>query len=242
MQDSIVKKLFQEQAKFYALDSREATLSPLIDIFLEWSKRQKKTKKLKVCEFGGAGGILLASIGQKTDKKINFYNAEIIKDYQKYQASPDIKFFVDSVLDSHFADKFFDCLIIRDILHHLVGKNYPDTIKNQKKALKELKRLIKPDGLILIEELTEQYTLVAKLIYWLSKINSKIGLRADFLEISPYTVVCFLTPKSLEKMVNNIFGQGKIIRRKLLPVNKKWQERLPHLGFSSVKVILAVKA
>lgn len=241
MQHPSVKKLFDEQSRYYSIPEQSAVESPLIPIFLEWTKDRPKSQKIKVCEFGGAGGILLNNIRQKTKANIIFYNAEIVGKYRKYQVSPKIKFCVDSILNSKFSDNYFDCIIIRDVLHHLIGKNFKETRKNQNKALREIKKLIKPDGIILIEELVERHALVARIIYYLSKINSKIGIRSSLLEISPFTIVAFLTMKELHLMITKNFGPNKIVKQIYNPVYKLWQERLVHLGFSSGKLILVLK-
>lgn len=240
MQHPIVKKLFCEQAKYYSEDSQTATTSPIISIFLNWSK-EHKGKLLKVCEFGGASGKLLNSIQEKTKLKMELYNAEIIEDYRQYQVSSKIKFYLASILDSKFPDNYFDCIIIRDVLHHLIGRNLEETIKNQKKALCEIKRITKPNGIILIEEMVCANAVVARILYWLSKINTKIGIRSDFFEISPYTVVSFLTINELEKMVKEMSSPQKIIKKSYIPTNEKWLGRLTHLGSDYGKLILAFK-
>lgn len=241
MQHKTVKKLFQEQAEYYSQSDQSASKSPIIPLFLNWVKKKKGIRQLKVCEFGGAGGILLDSISKKTKLKIDFYNVEIVEKYRKYQINPEIKFRIDSILGSRFDDNFFDCVIIRDVLHHLIGRNYQDTRSNQKKALTELKMITKRGGIILIEELVNQSAVATRIIYWLSKINSTIGIKSKSFEISPYTIVALSTSRELLKMAQKIFGPENIIQKEYLPDIERWQTIITHMGCSSGKFTLMIK-
>lgn len=240
-QHSTVKKLFYEQAEYYSQSDQSASKSPIIPLFLNWAKNKSGRKSLKVCEFGGGGGVLLDSISKRTKLKIELCNAEIVEKYRKYQINSKIKFYIDSILNSCFPDNFFDCVIIRDVLHHLIGGNYQDTQKNQRKALSELKRITKPDGIILIEELVNQSTIAVKIIYWLSRLNNKIGIRSRSFGISPYTIIALLTSRALIKITKEIFGSKNIIQKEYLPDIKKWQAKVTHLGCGSGKFILLIK-
>ncbi|MCL5407242.1 MAG: class I SAM-dependent methyltransferase [Patescibacteria group bacterium] len=236
MQHETVEKLFSDQAQYYSEDPSVAT-SQIVPLFLEWAKFKKYSK---ICEFGGAGGRLLAELEKKSSKKLELYNAEIIEDYKKYQVSKKIKFSKNSILNSKFQNHSFDVLIVRDVLHHLIGRNFFKTRENQEKALQELKRLLKPGGAIFIEELVNESGLATKIIYYLSKLNSKIGIKSKFLEISPYTIVAFLTPELLHQKVKKTFGIHSIYKQKYLPFNTRWYERLVHLGMRSGKLILVI--
>ena len=234
-----VKKLFKEQAEYYSIDSSTSKSSPLVKLFLEWTKKFPK-KQIKVCEFGGAAGQLLTEIERVSPIKIELYNVEIVKDYCDRQVSKKIKFFEGSILNPPFDDKFFDCLIIRDVLHHLVGRNLKETAANQERALLELKRLIRPGGIILIEELVTESKFASRIIYALSKINSKLGIKSRSLDISPNMIASFLTEKGLQNIIPAVFSNTSInIDR--IPWNQELKSRLMHLGAKNWKMILAIK-
>jgi len=234
-----VKKLFKEQAEYYSIESSTAKSSPLVKLFLEWANKSPK-KQIRVGEFGGAAGQLLAEIERVSPIKIDLYNVEIVKDYGDRQVSKKIKFFEGSILNAPFNDKFFDGLIIRDVLHHLVGKNLKETAANQEKALLELKRLIKPGGIVLIEELVTESQLSSRIIYGLSKLNSKFGFKSQSFEIIPDMIISFLTEKSLGRIISEIFEKEKIKIDKI-PWNQELKSRLMHLGAKNWKMILAIK-
>ena len=239
MQDSSAFKLFREQARYYSRRDQSAGFSPIIPLFLNWVKKNKFNKPIVVAEFGGAAGQLLNQIS-KVYFKATFINIEFIDDYKNKQVSNKIKFIQGSILNSGIVSKSFNCIIIRDVLHHLVGKNYLDSLNNQKKALEELKRLIKPGGAIFIEELINESVYAAKIIYYLSKLNSIIGIRSKPLQITPYTVLAFLTPHNLTIICQEIFGKDSIISQEFQISNNNWKTRLVHLGFRSGKLILVI--
>lgn len=240
-QHPTVKKLFLKQAKIYSGKGQLVQSSLVVKYLFKYFSSYKKKKPLKICEFGGGGGGLLFQIDKEAKFPVALFNAEIVADYQKYQASKKIKFCEDSILLSNFPDKSFDCLIIRDVLHHLIGKNLRKTRENQRRALKELKRLLKPGGVILIEELVNKSALVCQIIYYFSFLNSKIGLKMPSFEISPYTIVAFLTPEKLKQMIENIFGAKSIININFIAENENWQAKLIHFGSGSQKIVLAIK-
>lgn len=235
-----VKKLFKEQAEYYSIDSSTARSSPLVKLFLEWTKKFPK-KQTRVGEFGGAAGQLLAEIERISPVKIDLYNIEIVKNYGDRQVSKKIKFFEGSILNAPFDDNFFDTIIIRDVLHHLVGKSLKETAANQEKALMELKRLIKPGGIVLIEELVTESQLSSRIIYGLSKLNSKLGFKSKSFEIIPDMIISFLTDKSLGRIIFQIFEKEKIKINKI-PWNQELKSRLMHLSAKNWKMIVAIKA
>lgn len=240
MQDKTVEKLFASQAEYYS-KSQTAGRSPIVDLFLNWAKTREVKRPLAVGEFGGAGGILLAKLSQISKHPLELYNIELVESYSKKQISPKINFIHSSILKNDLSDEFFDCLIIRDVLHHLVGGSLKETRENQIKALRELKRLVKYDGKILIEELVNDSWVASKLIYGFSKINQYLGFKSKFLEIDRNTIVSFLTANELVKITEEIYGKRNIIKKFSRPANVKWQERLVHLGAKSRKFFLMIR-
>jgi len=239
VQDPSVEKLFREQLDYYVRRDQSAGASPIISLFLEWTKNRGK-RQLSVGEFGGSAGQLLEKL-EKEFPNIRLTNVEIVSGYRKHQVSKKIKFVEGSILDNHFQNSSFDCLIIRDVLHHLIGKNYQESLANQKKALEELWRLLKPGGAIFIEELVNCSALAGRLIYWFSKVNSKIGMRSKFFQISPYTILVFLTPQALLDLAKKIFGKRSIKKVNFVPAKSRWQFRIVHLGARYGKIFLVVE-
>ena len=238
MQHASVKKLFKEQMLRYS-HKDQYKHSPLTHLILEWLKNKKTNKKIEICEFGGGAGQLLGEI-RKSYPNYSYSNVEIVNDYKQFLVSKEIAFVLGSVLNSHFPDNSFDVLIMRDVLHHLVGRNYKETLYNQTFALKELKRLVRPGGVIFIEELTNESELATRIIYHLSYLNSKIGVHIPSLFVNSYVIVVFLTSAKLLNFTRSVFGE-KNIKTQMLGVETKWYFQILHLFSGLKKVILVIK-
>jgi len=238
MQHSSVEELFKEQIKRYSKKGQYEK-SPLFQLVLKRLHHREFRKAVEICEFGGGAGELLGEI-QKTFPKVNLTNVEIINDYKRYLVSKKIKFILGSVLNSKFKNNSFDIIIMRDVMHHLVGRNYKETLHNQTLALKELKRIVRPGGLIFIEELTNESELATRIIYYLSKLNFKIGVHIPSLFVSAHVIVAFLTSTKLLNFTRSVFGE-KNIKTQMLNVEIKWYFQILHLFSGLKKVILVIK-
>ncbi len=241
MQLPLVKKLFDEIIDTYTGSESTAASSPILSLFTRWIKGNSIKKKLDVCEFGGAAGQLLNEM-QKIYPNTQLTNVEITKTYKKHTVSPKIRFVEDSLLSSKFPDHSFDVLVIRDVLHHLVGKNFSETRQNQKKGLSELRRLIRPGGAIFIEEISIKSELVSQFLYTLSKINERIGVRLRFFQISPHSVILFLTPQKITLWCQEIFGKKNIRTNEFHDHQETWQYRLVHLGAKIGKMVIVIES
>ena len=239
MQDKSVEKLFKEQVEHYSQEDRvkESYALPLV---LEWIKKKKFKRKAEICEFGGGAGQLLNEI-RKSYPNVNLINVEIIPDYKRYMVSKKIKYVVSSVLDSKFPDNSLDVILVRDVLHHLVGRDLKETTENQRHALNELNRLIRPGGAIFIEELTDSSEVVCTLLYYLTRINSRIGLRFLSFYVNPNVIVYFYTPKRLLQLYLEVFGEKNILIRKIDRYNTDLISRLLHFGKELNKVTVVLK-
>lgn len=238
MQHASIKKLFREQLGRYSRKD-QAVNSPIISLFKNWIKKNNIKKTLEICEFGGGSGQLLNEI-RKSYPNTNLTNVEIISDYKNFLVSNKIKFVLGSVLEPDLASESFDVIITRDILHHLIGKNYKETMRNQKHALLELKRLVKPGGVIFLEEFTNESEIATRIIYYLCRLNTKIGVHIPRLFVSKNVIVAFLTSSKLLAMCNEIFGE-KNIEKQELGVKAKWYFRLLHFFGGLKKIILTIK-
>ena len=238
MQDKSVQKLFEEQINHYSRED-QSTDSLIIPLVLEWLSK-KKDKSIEICEFGGGAGQLLNEI-QKSNPKILCTNVEIINNYKNLLVSKKIKFVLGSVLSSKLPDNSFDILIMRDVLHHLIGRNYKETIENQRLALNELKRIVRPDGAVFLDELTNTSRIACRLIYFFSRINSKIRIRFISFYVTPNTIVSFLTTDKFSKLCTEIFGQKNMLFKKIARVKTDLKSKLLHFGMPIEKVTFVLK-
>lgn len=237
MQDHSVKKLFKEELERYAHKDQYKS-SPLTPLILAWIKKRKTNKKLEICEFGGGAGQLLSEI-QNSYPNYRYTNVEIINDYKQYLASNKINFVLGSVLHSNFPEAAFDIIIMRDVLHHLVGASYKETLSNQRLALSELKRLLRWGGVISIEEFINESDIAGRLIYFITKLNSKIGIHIPHLFISSNVIVSFLTTNKLISLCNDVFGKNNV-KAEIVHQKKIWYTSLLYLFGRLNKAILTI--
>ncbi len=173
------------------------THSLLVPFLLDWLKTHPdwldERQPLEVCEFGGGGGILLGQLHEQLGEHVTLYNAELVDGYRAHQATEAIHFMRTSILDSGLPDDRFDVVMMRFVLHHLIGRTWAQARENQALALREMLRLVKPGGLVLIQEQVVQPALACRMIYWLSRLASALKLRIDSFEVSPNTVIAYMT-------------------------------------------------
>lgn len=237
MQHVSVEKLFKEQIKHYSKKGQYEK-SPLSQLVLKRLHSKEFRKTVTICEFGGGAGELLNEI-QKIFPKVILTNVEIVNDYKRYLVSKKIKFILGSVLNSKFKNNSFDLIIMRDVLHHLVGRNYKETLQNQTLALKELKRLVRPGGVIFIEELINESEIAARIIYYLSWFNTKIGVHIPSLFISKNVIVAYLSSNKLLNVCDQVFGR-KNIEKQELGVEVKWYFTLLHFLGGLKKITITI--
>lgn len=239
MQNLAVVRQFQEQLDHYVRE-KQATDSLLMPYIMDWLKKRNFRKKIKVCEFGGGAGQLLGQL-QKKFPKAHYTDAEILPQYRNYLVSKNISFMLRSLLHSRFTNRSFDLLIIRDVLHHLVGRNYKESLQNQVKGLRELRRLIRPGGAIFIEEITNGSELITKVIYQLTRANIVFGLKLPVLSISRNAHIAFFTPARLKARIKEVFD-GYQYFFSTYPVRAGFTSRLAHFLQPIEKVVVIIKA
>jgi SAM-dependent methyltransferase len=203
MTDTVVRQ-FTDQVELYS--HHEIPVASLIVSFLKkyLARFHPKTKVLKLGEFGGGGGDLLATIEQLSSRRLHMTNAELVKAYQKHQANKRIVFLERSVLDSKFADNTFDIVMVRNVIHHLVHTSLAKTRENQRHAIRELVRITKPGGLILIDEQINYSPISCTLFFYLSWLATKLKLNIPAFEITENTVVGYLTRRELANFCKHI--------------------------------------
>ena len=227
-QEHLVTRQFEEQLELYTYGPA-TRVSQALPFLVEWVRSHEDALQgrgpLKVCEFGGGGGVLLEEIHKALGERVSLYNAELVEQYRSLQILPTIHFVRTSILDSGFDRGCFDVAIARHVLHHLVGKSLRQTRLNQRRAVLELFRVVRPGGLVLIEELVAQPPLACKTIYYLSRTSSQLGIRCDHFQITPYTVIALLTRKQLialcEKFVPSTQWIANAYAHRKLPLRWK---------------------
>lgn len=195
----IVIKQFEDQIEDYT-ENALVEFSAVVPFLRKWTKKIKSPKNYSICEFGGGGGNLLQAIAQEIKIPAKLTNVELVGKYKKFQVDKQITFIKGSVLDSGFETNSYDVVIVRNVIHHLVADDLATTRANQMDAIRELIRVTKPGGLIIIEEQINNNLFSCLLFYYASRLATKLNIRIDRLQITPNTIVGYLTRQKLQWM------------------------------------------
>lgn len=206
-QVDIVRKQFESQLDIYTGEGGGAHRSHAIPFLTDWVREHltliPQDRPYRICEFGGASGILLKLLDPIFQGKAELYNCELLEKYREHQVLPKIHFFNRSVIDSGFENDFFDITIIRNVIHHLIHVDPGKTPANQTFGVGEVFRVTRPGGLVLLEEHTNQSERACRILYFLSRTVSRLNISVKSFEITPHTIIAFLTVKQLNAMVES---------------------------------------
>ena len=159
---------------------------------------------LKFLDVGGASGVFLQQIMTLADQPIEATNLEYMGEYANRQVSDQIEFIEGSILESGLPDAAYDIVTFRHILHHLVADTLEATQANQKLALSEMLRIVKPGGCLVFEEELNLHRQFSRVIYELSKLGHRSRLKSDLFKGAGTVVVSFLSPRELATMLDDL--------------------------------------
>lgn len=160
-----------------------------------------KKPNMKICDVGGATGLLLNEIILKSKHVIDANILEVEEFYKNRIVNKDINFIQGSILDKTIKDNEFDIVVFRLVLHHIISNNLGNTKKIQTRALNEVFRITKNEGFVIFFEQINHSRLFSMLIYYLSKIFNKLKIKWAFFDIDN-VIVHFLTFKDLKRNLN----------------------------------------
>lgn len=134
MERSFYKNYFDIEKNHWLMKVRRAIVRNELMRFFG-----RKTKERKVLDFGCGSGIFVEELANVRYQSYGVDISEEAIKFGKLQGRKNLE-----VLDSHkvkFSDNYFDAIVTLDVLEHL---------ENEEWALKEMERMLKPGGVIVI--------------------------------------------------------------------------------------------
>ncbi len=155
------------------------------------------TSNSQLLEVGGGSGYMLDLIYSETPIKY-FYNCEIVPLVYKTQVNKEINLIGSNALNLPFKNGTFDYVIIKNVLHHLVGRTRGESKENSRRAIIEITRIIKKNGYIIVLEQYNKYNLFASIVFYSTLFFSLFGLGFKSFGWGKNVIVSFLTPNEIK--------------------------------------------
>jgi len=176
----------------------------------------------KILEVGGGSGHMLDLIKSNTFIK-DLYNIEIAYKAYKGQVKENIGLIGGDALNMPFKDECFDCVLMKDVLHHLVGKTRKESKNNALKCIKESFRVLKNEGYLILLEECNKSEIFSSIIFYVTLVLSFLGFSCKALGLRKYVIVSFLTPNEIKTLLSMSAYKIRIIIEdtKKLEVNPK---------------------
>lgn len=188
----------------------------MIDFIVRNAERNDKILEVG----GGSGAFLDLVIGDTVIKKA--YNMELAYNAYKKQVNMDISLMGGNALDLPFKDKSFDWVVVKNLLHHLVGGTRNESKAFTKQAIKELIRVTKNKGHIIILDQYNRHKSFSFVIFYLTLFFSVFGVSFKSFGWGKNIIVSFLTPEETINLLTESNNVKIILRReKRINVSKK---------------------
>ena len=97
--------------------------------------------------------------------------------------------------------------MIKNLLHHLVGRTRRESKAFVKRAVEEFERVTKDGGYIIILDQYNRYRFFSSVIFYLTLFFSIIGISSKSFAWGKNVIVSFLTP---DETMNFLTGTGEV--------------------------------
>jgi len=185
---------FTEASENYAL--RKGIVHPEHDPIIVDFIHSTCSVGSKILEVGGGSGYFLDLVAQNTPVRA-LYNCELVPEIYSKQVNGDICLIGGTVLKLPFKDSSFDYVVIKNLLHHLVGRTRRESKENCRKAIDELCRVVKNAGYVIVLEQYNRYDIFASIIFYITLFLSIIGAGFKPLGLRKNVIVSFFTPDGI---------------------------------------------
>ncbi|NLX09213.1 MAG: class I SAM-dependent methyltransferase [Chloroflexi bacterium] len=192
-----VKTFFEEQDNYR--DRKGMVHAEQDPVILEFMAQHADASSI-VLEVGGGSGYMLDLVNLHVGPN-RLYNCEIVPGTYRVQVNPAITLVGGDCLQLPFRSGFCDFVIIKNVLHHLVGGTRKQSKGLALQAVNELARVLRPGGHLIIVEQHHRHRLFADIAFWITMLFAKVGVGVPSLGLNKNVIVSFLTPAEIESYV-----------------------------------------
>jgi ubiquinone/menaquinone biosynthesis C-methylase UbiE len=161
-------------------------------------------------EIGGGSGAFLDLIMERMGIS-NAYNLEFVTDPYRLQVNPLTTLIKGTAVSVPFKSECFDWVIMKNLLHHLIGDTRKASKENVKKAIEEGARVLKKNGHFVILEEYNQHDFFGSIVFYLTLLLSRLNMRIRPFGWERNVIVSFMTPEEILSMTNRIIDCETII-------------------------------
>jgi len=188
----------------------------------------------KILEIGGGSGYLLSMIYNLSNGKCkDLYNVELSWRVYKEQKSKSIQLIGGDGRHLPFKDDIFDFVLMKNLLHHLVGESRKQSKMFVKMCIDEAIRTSKNGGYIIILEQYNRSRICADVLFFITTFFSIFGLEVKSFGIHKHVIVSFLTPEEVINFLtenNNVKVILKTQRRIMVPLKLRLTLLMSNIG------------
>lgn len=149
--------------------------------------------KIRFSKWGGGSGAFLDLVLENTSIK-ETYNMELVYDTYRKQVNGGISLIGGNALDLPFKDCSFEWVVVKNLLHHLVGRTRRESKAFVRRAVEELIRVTKNGGYVIILDQYNRHRLFSSAIFYLTLFFSVFGIGFKSFGWGKNVIVSFLTP------------------------------------------------
>lgn len=199
----MIKRMFNYLASRYDLFNKLASLS-LDGYWREFASAISRESEIILDLCTGTGELAFKLSDKKTKKKIIGvdFSTEMLDIAKNKLNGENIEFLLSKAEELPFPDETFDCVTSGFAMRNLTN--------NINTVLKEIHRVLKPRGKIVILEMNRPYSFFLRQLYYIY-LRSVVYLLGLFLfgkkypfRYLFYSIVHFLEPEQLKKKLENI--------------------------------------
>lgn len=185
---------FDENADFYFHSN--SILHYYDYYFLNFIKKSSRNNNHNLLDIDGGGGVFAKFVVDECLKiKVTVVDPsrKLLDNIYDYRIEKVVGMLPNKLSTS---DKF-DYIHVKEVFHHVTGSSIEESKNLLKESLQNIKKLLNNDGYLLVHELFYESpiypTFSSKLIYYLCKIQNRLGIKIPIKEFLLGLYVYFYT-------------------------------------------------